>query len=421
MTFFKTVSMSGIATAAKILTGLVSTKILAVLIGPSGVALIGQINNLTAIVLPIGSGGINTGVVKYLAESESAESSNRYIKQAVLITLVCSLVCSVLLLAFSRYLSLKLLEAAEYTYVFVFLAIFFVLMAFNGIFLSILNGLRQIRKLILAQIISSFISLAVTVVLAYMFNIKGVLIASTLSQSIICAVSFWYCWKCKALQGVFVAFSLDKNILKRYSKYTIMTLASAFTVPVGQLIIRNNVIDKLGLVDAGILQAMWTISGVYLMVITTALSTYYLPKLSGLKDRADVWQEMKSTLAVVVFAVAVMIIVLFWCRELVVTILFTREFFSMKELFLPQLAGDYFRVISFVFAFIMQAKALVKQMIFGEVVFTLLYVMFVRLFVTRYGIVGVPYAYSLMYAFYLLYVIFVYHKWHNRKDRNLAA
>ncbi|MEI6285445.1 MAG: O-antigen translocase [Bacillota bacterium] len=412
MTFLKTVSMSGIATVAKILTGLVSTKILAVLIGPSGVALIGQINNLIAIVLPIGSGGINNGVVKYLAESDSVESAKKYVKQAVLITLICSLICSVLLLAFARYLSFKLLETAEYTYVIVFLAVFFILMAFNGIFLSILNGLRQIRKLIIAQIISSFISLVITVALAYMFNIKGVLIASILSQSIICLVSFWYCWKCKVLQDIFVDFSYDKSVLKKYCKYTIMTLVSAFTVPIGQLLIRNNVINKLGLVDAGILQGMWTISGVYLMVITIALSTYYLPKLSGLSDRADVWREIKSTLVMVAPAVAIMVIVLFCSREIIVNLLFTQDFFAMNKLFGAQLIGDFIRIISFVFAFIMQAKALVKQMIFGEIIFTFLYVVMVRFFVIDYGLVGVPIAYCLVYLSYLFYSIFVYYRWH---------
>ena len=42
----KVFSLSSVATLVKMLTGLISTKVVAVLIGPGGVALLGQLNNL---------------------------------------------------------------------------------------------------------------------------------------------------------------------------------------------------------------------------------------------------------------------------------------------------------------------------------------------------------------------------------------
>ena len=59
------------STVVKMLTGLISVKVVASIIGPSGVALVGQLNNFATIAMSLASGGINNGITKYVAEREN--------------------------------------------------------------------------------------------------------------------------------------------------------------------------------------------------------------------------------------------------------------------------------------------------------------------------------------------------------------
>ena len=58
------------------LSGLVINKIIAIYIGPAGIALIGQFQNFMGIITTIGNGAINSGVTKYVAEYHEDDGQN---------------------------------------------------------------------------------------------------------------------------------------------------------------------------------------------------------------------------------------------------------------------------------------------------------------------------------------------------------
>ncbi len=70
MNLLKTSFLSGIVTAFKILSGLVTTKIMAIFVGPSGVAIVANFNNIATIFTTFANGGISSGVTKYIAECD---------------------------------------------------------------------------------------------------------------------------------------------------------------------------------------------------------------------------------------------------------------------------------------------------------------------------------------------------------------
>jgi len=68
MTLIKTSILSGIATLIKVLTSFLLNTIIAVYIGPAGLAYIGQFQNFSQFVISVATGAIDQGVVKYSAE-----------------------------------------------------------------------------------------------------------------------------------------------------------------------------------------------------------------------------------------------------------------------------------------------------------------------------------------------------------------
>ena len=94
----KVFSLNAVSTLVHMCTGLVSVKVVASIIGPAGVAILGQLNNLNSMLQGLAAGGIRSGVTKYLAEYKDDEIKvANYISNALrisaLFTLAISLVC----------------------------------------------------------------------------------------------------------------------------------------------------------------------------------------------------------------------------------------------------------------------------------------------------------------------------------------
>jgi PST family polysaccharide transporter len=85
---------------------------------------------------------------------------------------------------------------------------------------------------------------------------------------------------------------MDKAVAKNFAKYTAMALTTAATVPLSHIMIRNHLGQTLGWEAAGYWEAMWRLSGAYLLLVTTTLSVYYLPRLSEIKGKDQIRKEI---------------------------------------------------------------------------------------------------------------------------------
>ena len=68
---FKITSLNSISVLIKIGIGLITSKVLAVFIGPNGMALVGNLRNFLTSVESISTLGFQNEIVKYVAESEN--------------------------------------------------------------------------------------------------------------------------------------------------------------------------------------------------------------------------------------------------------------------------------------------------------------------------------------------------------------
>lgn len=168
----KVFSLSSVATLVKMLTGLISTKVVAVLIGPGGVALLGQLNNLVYIVQYLASGAINNGVVKYVSEHKGSVGKVRtLLTNALLVTVVCSLACGTAMIACHGRLSRWIMLSDEYGYIFIVFGVTVILYAFNMLLLSIVNGYREYKMFIRINVANSLAGLVFAVVLTLLYGL----------------------------------------------------------------------------------------------------------------------------------------------------------------------------------------------------------------------------------------------------------
>lgn len=405
----KVFSFTSISTIIKLITGYVSVKIVASIIGPSGIALIGQLQNFISIFTTLGAGGINNGVVKYVSEFKDDEHALKNIlTSGFKITFFLSLFFGVVIILFSKPLSDWILLDKTYYYVFIFLGINLLLFSMNNYFLSILNGLKEFKRFVYINIITSIIGLIFTVLLVLIFHLQGALIANVTYQGIILFITIFLVRKYSWFNKQYFLGSWNIEFIKKYFSYSLMAIISVATVPVSQLLIRGYLIKQYSIDLAGYWEGMNRISSLYLVFFTTTFGVYYLPKLSEIKGKALLRQEVLKTYKIVTPCIALSLLCVYFFKGFVISILFSKEFYNMKDLFLWQLAGDFFKIMSWILAFIMVAKSMTRIYIITEILFSVSLVGLSYFFINMNGVIGATQSYCLNYFLYFIVMLFIF-------------
>ena len=407
----KTVFFSAIVTFIRIISGFIASKVVAVFTGPSGVALIGAFNNFIAIALTFANGAINTGVVKYTAEfADNNGKLKQLFSTAFKISIACSLIIGFFLLVLASYFSEWVFSSEMYTGAIRVLGITIIFYSINTLFISILNGKGQIKKYTIVNTVGSVISLLFTVVLVYFFRLNGALYALVLAQSIVFFVTAALIIKSDWFDWTYFNKSFDTDVARKLGRFSLMALVTALTTPVSQILLRNLLIHNLGINSAGYWQGVIRVSDGYLLIITTSLGTYYLPKLSSLVKEHDIRKEIFNALKIIVPAVFIGCVIIYEFRFFIIKVLYTNDFLKMEPLFFWQLLGDFFKVAAWVIGYLMVAKAMTKLYIMTDVVFSLVYVCLGYIFVKIFGLQGITIAFAITYFLCLLAMIIVFRK-----------
>ena len=405
MGLFKTSFLNGIAVLIKMATMFVLNKILAIYVGPSGYALMGQFQNFIQMVTSFSGSAINNGVIKYTAEYyESPEKQRDIWKTAGTLVFTLSLISSVLIILFKNQLSHYIFETEEYSSVFIWFACFLVLFNFNALFLAILNGKKEILRLVTANIAGSLFALVITTILAIQFNLYGALIALSIYQSIAFLVTLILCLKTDWFKFEYLFGKIDRAITKKLSSFMLMALVSAICVPLSQIIIRYYLIDEFGVDYAGYWEAMIRLSGAYLLLVTTTLSVYYLPRLSELSNPQDIKKEIYKGYKFIFPIALIGGLIVYLMRDFIIKLLFSDAFMPMSELFFWQMIGDSLKIGSWILAFLMISKAMTRLFIITEIVFVASSIILTILSTKIVGFEGVSIAHSINYLFYWIIV-----------------
>lgn len=405
MNLLTTSVLNGVAVLIKTLTLFVLNKILAVYLGPTGYAALGQFQNFIQMVTTFAGSAINTAVIKYTAEYHEDQNRQRAIwKTAGSLVFLFSLIFAILILIFQSQLSLYIFHTLEYQNVFVWFAVFLIFFNFNTLFLAILNGKKEILKLVIANIAGSLFALIITSILAIKLHLYGALIALSIYQSIAFIVTLFLCYRAKWFKFSSLFGKIDLEITKKFSSFVWMALVSAICVPLSQMLIRAYLSREFGLAYAGYWEAMIRLSTVYLMLVTTILGVYYLPRLSELKMLDEIKKEIYLGYKFLFPLAVAGGIIVFVLRDWIINVLFSPSFAPMQSLFFWQMMGDALKIGSWILAYLMLSKAMTKLYISTEIIFTVSLLVLTYVCTQVFGFEGVSIAYLVNYGIYWIVI-----------------
>lgn len=401
---FKITSLNSFSVLLKIGIGLITSKILAVFVGPSGMALVGNLRNFLTSLENISTLGFQNGIVKYTAENERNKSELQKIITTVFLSLsFIAVLLSVILFFTADYWNIRIFgNNIQYLMVFKVLAFALPCYAVSIFFVALINGLGKFKKVIWINIIGNTIGLLVSVLMILQYQTTGALLAIVIAPALLFFVTFYLVQKEIDFFQIIKLKLFDFQIIKNLSSYSLMALVSSVLGPIVFLAVRNEIIQNLGIEQAGYWETMTRISSYYLLFVSTILTVYFLPKLSKASTNEETktifWQYYKFILPVFVLG----LIVLYSARFFVVELLFTKEFLPVTNLFFWQFLGDIFKVCALILGYQFFAKKLTLAFIITE-----LYSLFVLYsaslyYMKMFQIEGVVLAYTFQSLSYLL-------------------
>lgn len=399
----KVTAMTGLLTLFRMSAGFAVAKVVAIYTGPSGLALLGQLQNLINTFIAVVNAPVGNGVVRYTAENchDGYNSCAPWWRASIQWGIGLSLVLMVLGCFWAKDIAIWALGDPKYYWLILLTSVFLPFAALGTLINSIVNGQQLYKRYVSMGFISTLVASALMIGLIVFGGLYGALIAASIQMGLIgvvlCIVSIQLPWfKLKYFFG-----ETTRKCQREIGIYIVMAGTTAVTMPLALLFIRKILVANVGWDGAGQWQAVWKISEVYLGVITMALGTYYLPRLSSLDSYKSIKHEVFQTIKVVMPLVVMMAFVIYLLKDIIILLLFTSEFAQARELFSIQLLGDVLKILSWLFAYVMLAKGTIKWFVSTEVICTLTFVALSYFLIPIYQLNGVTIAYAINYFMYL--------------------
>jgi PST family polysaccharide transporter len=238
--------------------------------------------------------------------------------------------------------------------------------------------------------------------------VKGALIALTVNQAILLIVTIVLVVKSKWFHIRNFMQKVEWFHIRNLLKYTFMAMLFGILTPIVQIGIRNYIAGHADLSIAGYWDGMTKLSQAYLTLITTTISVYFLPKYSKLKDKYLIKKEIFRGYKILVPLMLTGFVFIFLIRFFIIDKLYSREFYPMASLFLPQLISDFFQMASWLVSYLLIAKAMLKLMVITQVTFAAINYGLSILMFTRFGIEGVVWGAVIRYILYSLLIAYLF-------------
>lgn len=400
---------SGLLALAKMLAGFIVAKVVAVYTGPSGIAILGQLQAFNSVVTSLTSAPVGSGLIKYTSKhhEEGFNKCQPWWQASIQLTLLICCITIPALIMLSGYISYWLFGTEEYERIIIIFSLLLPITTLGTMINSIINGQQNYKRYIILGVVSVIFSTSIMVLAVYFSKLQGALIAVSLQGAVIGIIMFVSSLKQEWIKYLTVGSSFNKEKIKDITQYIIMAVVIALCSPMALIVVRKLLVSEVGWNYAGQWQAVWKISEAYLAILSIALSTYFLPKLSSLKSGADVKREVFTTFIYVLPVASIMALIVYLMRDVTIKVIFSESFTIARDLFLVQLIGDVLKISSWVLAFPMISQGKTKWLVSTEIAFSILLIGLSWFMIGDYGVHGANYAYFTTYAIYLLFMSIV--------------
>lgn len=407
----KSTSVFGGVQVFNIILNIIRSKALAVFLGPAGMGISGLLLTTITFVGGLTNFGLGTSAVRNVAESYASGNEIKVsrtlvvLKRCVLLTGTLGVIITILS---SPWLSKLSFGNDDYKIAFIAIS---VTLLFNQIAvgqLAILQGMRKIPYLAKANLLGTFLGVAVTVPMYYFWG-KQAIIPAIIISSITSLSSTWYF--SQKVKMPIVKVSVLRTYAEGKSMLTIGFLISlSLLLANGSSYLVQNFISNIGGVkDVGLYLAGFAIINNYVGIIFSAMATDYYPRLAAIPVENNIVSNeiINQQAEVTLLILAPIILVFLVFINVVIVILYSRDFIEVNGMIYWAALGMFFKAASWPIAYVFLAKGVSKLYFWNELVAATYILVFNILGYYYFGLTGLGYAFTFGYSLYLLQLMII--------------
>ena len=354
----RTSAIVGGAQVVSIAVGLARIKFAALVLGPSGIGVIGLLQNLLQTASTFAAFGVGTAGTRQIAETSTNPGRHRVVRQSLTaVTLSCALAGAAATLLLSRPVARFALADEGKASMVAWLSV--------GVFLSVVTmgqnalliGLQRIGDSARQNVIASIAAAVFSVVAIAVFRERALLLFVLATPIATAMVGYLLIRRLAAPDPI---ATTDATVARE--SRTLLRLGLAFVVAgvassLSQLGFRAILNQTLGVTALGHFQAAWFISMTYVAFVLQAMGADYYPRLTAAVARGDPAGRLVQEQAEVALLLAAPVLLgTLAAASFLIRLLYSDAFAPAVSILRWQVLADVLKVASFPFGYVLLAK-----------------------------------------------------------------
>jgi antigen flippase len=389
---------------------IIRTKVMAVLLGPSGVGLMGLYSSIADLAQAVAGMGLNSSGVRQIAAAAGSGENERIARTvAVLrrVAILTGIVGAALLVAFSRTISDVTFGTDRYAIPVALLSVVVFFRLVSGGQGAVIQGMRRISDLARMRVLGGLYGLIISIPIIYFFREDGIVPSLVGVAALTVLTSWWYSRQVEVQVPAMTAAQV-KTEAAALLKLGAAFMASGLMVMGAAYAIRLMVRQKIGLDAAGLYQSAWTLGGLYVGFILQAMGSDFYPRLTAVSANNEECNRLVNEQALIGLLLAGPgVIATLTFAPVVIAVFYSAKFGPAADLLRWICLGMTFRVLAWPMGYIVLAKGEQKIFFWTELAATVVHVGLAFFLLGRVGLAGATIAFFGLYVWHGLLIYFI--------------
>ncbi len=342
-----------------IFIGIFRTKIVALLLGPSGVGIVGILTTIIDMAKNATGFGISFSAIKFISEAAGTQDTYKISKTIKVLrrwaigTGTFGMLLTILLcVPLSNYSFGNNTWALQIA----ILSSILLISSISAAQLALLQGLRMIGKMAKASLYGSILGTLITLPMYWWLGTDGIVPGLILTSIGSLIISWLFARKIK-IDNIKISFFETFSSGLNMAKLGLFIVVNSFFATASMYYIRAIIMSKSGMDSVGYFQAVMTISTLYINILLNSMLADYFPRLSMVhNDNTTSNKLINEQLEITLLLGTPMLLGMVTFSSLIITTLYSSSFAPAIPVFQWQIAGLFMTLISWPLGVMFLAK-----------------------------------------------------------------
>ena len=410
MQILRSSSVMGGSVGIAMLLGMVRTKFAAVLLGPTGLGIIGSLTAIQGTVSTVTGMGMQSSAVREIAAAVGRgdeQAISRIVQGIRRFFWIFGMVGMLAVFAFSVPLSRLTFNTDAYAIDIAALGIVILLANLTAGQLALLQGMRRIDEIALANICGAALAVVAAVGFYYWLGVRGIAL-SILAISAIQLATTWYFARRVPVLCEGITWVQSFREVRELVKLGIVVMWTALMVAGTNYFSVLLIAREFDMNSVGLYSAAFALSGISINLVLSAMAADYYPRLVGIADdRTAVNCLINEQTEVGLLLATPGLLAALALAPWLLQFFYSHEFQAASNLLQWFVLGCLGRVISFPMGYVILGLGKRRWYLMTETFINFAHLALVAIALRVFGIDGVAMAFFMMNVGYIAIVFIV--------------